>query len=273
MVRLLEHAGPGGIREPLGLLVRDAPAPPGFEGRRCRRFELSSRGDRVPGRLLLPDGPPPYPLVLLQHGAGGSADAEYMQACAPWVRGGAAVASIDFPLHGTRANAKLSERLLVSLAGGRSASEMAATDALLWLEFARQAVTDLGRTLDALAGQPEIDARRIGYAGFSLGGMLGALFCAEDQRPRAVALALAGGGFGPAAIDPCGAVQRIAPRPLLMVNAREDRTVPPEAALELFRSAADPKRLEWFDSDHSTLPGVALKAMWSFLREHLAIHG
>ncbi len=258
-----------------GLALFERSAPAGFEGARCRRFEVDSRGDRVPGRLLLPAEPGPHPLILLIHGARGSIDSEYMQASAPWVRGGAAVASIDLPLHGERSSAKLSERLLSGLerAGARPEDPLPTADHLLWLEFVRQAVSDLGAALDGLAGHPEIDGSRIGFAGFSLGAMLGARFCGEDARPRAAALALAGGGFGPPEVDPCSAIAGLSPRPLLMVNASDDRVVVAEATERLFEAARDPKRLEWYDGDHSTLPGAALKAMWTFLKEPLQIPG
>lgn len=259
--------------EPLGLVWLERPCPSGFGAGRCLRFELSSRGDRVPGRLLLPASPPPHPLVVLQHGAGGSVDSEYMQACAPWVGGGAAVASIDFPLHGERASTKLTERFLMGLGSAERhpGSGVPRADAILQVEFARQAVADLRRTVSALADHPDIDGERVAYAGFSLGGIVGALFCAADPRPCAAALALAGGGFGPAEVDPCGVVGRIAPRPLLMVNARHDATVPAAATEKLFEAAGEPKQLEWYDTDHSTLPGRALKSMWSFLARNLRI--
>ena len=34
-------------------------------------------------------------------------------------------------------------------------------------------------------------------------------------------------------------------------------------------AAGAPNDVQWFDSTHSALPGVALKAMWTFLRNHL----
>ncbi len=82
-------------------------------GARGLRFEFASRGDRVPGRVILPPaGGVRPPLILLQHGAGGSKEAEYLDvAAAPWVARGAALASIDFPLHGERANPKLARFL------------------------------------------------------------------------------------------------------------------------------------------------------------------
>jgi dienelactone hydrolase len=205
--------------------------------------------------------------VLLQHGAGGSKDAPYLDAVRlPWVRAGAAVATIDFPLHGERASAKLSERLLALLPSQAPAPDGAAG---LWTGFVHQAVVDLRRALDALAVHPEVDAARIAYAGLSLGTVVGALFCADEPRVRAAALAVGGGGRGPDALDPARHVGRIAPRPLLFVNALRDATVPRAAAEALHAAAREPKQVLWFDCTHAELPGAALKAMWTFLREHL----
>jgi dienelactone hydrolase len=228
---------------------------------RALRFEFSSGGDRVPGRLLLPPrAERPVPVVLLQHGAGGSKRAPYIEAAAgPWAMRGLAVASIDFPLHGERSDAKLSKLLT----GG------AAALGDLWLDVHRRAVIDLARAVDAVAGLSEIDGERVGYAGFSLGSIIGTAFCAVDPRPRAAAFALGGGGVGPAALDPTRYVARIAPRPVLFVNAEGDTTIPRAAAEALHNAAGEPKQVRWFDGTHTALPGVALKAMWEFLGTHL----
>ena len=45
-----------GYREPLGLWSRRAPTPDRYPEVRAYRFEYSSRGDRVSGRLWLPRG-------------------------------------------------------------------------------------------------------------------------------------------------------------------------------------------------------------------------
>lgn len=235
---------------------------------RTFRFEYSSRGDRVPGRLLLPPtGDGRVPAVLLQHGTGGSKDAAYLDATGgPWAQRGMAVASIDFPLHGDRASAKLSQRLLETL---RNPGEMDPGTHSLLHEFVDQAVVDLRRAVSVLESFPEIDAERIGYGGFSLGAMVGAIFCGLDPRPRAAAFALGGGG-GPAAIDPAGSVGGFAPRPALFVNATRDEVVSRGSAEALFAAAGEPKELLWFESSHSDLPGAALKAMWLFLQRHLS---
>jgi len=264
--------------EPLGLWRGPAPADPAASDLVVQRLEFSSRGDRVPARLLLPPGaacaadtPPAaaeaLPIVVLQHGANGSKEAAYMAPiAAPWVRAGVAVLSIDFPLHGERASAKLSGLLRAAL--GLEARPTPAGRQLLD-EFVVQAVTDLQRALDAAAQLPELDASRVVYAGFSLGSIVGAAFLGNDARPRAASLALGGGGFGSPLVDPCQHVARFAPRPLLFVNATRDEVIPRAATDALYEAAGNPKQIEWFDSGHQDLPGVALKAMWSFLREHL----
>jgi fermentation-respiration switch protein FrsA (DUF1100 family) len=254
--------------EPLGLWRRPEPAPQNHSDLRALAFEYTSRGDRVPGRLLLPPaGDGPFPLVLLQHGNQGSKDAPYMLPVgAPWVRAGAAVASVDFPLHGERANVKLAELLSGALGIERESSP--AGDAVL-REFVRQAVMDLQRALDVAEELPEIDARRIAYAGLSLGSIVGATFCAIDPRPRAAALALGGGGFGPPEVDPSRYVGLFAPRPILFANARRDERVPRAAAEALYAAAGEPKEMLWFDAAHDDLPGRVLKAIWLFLQRHL----
>jgi len=224
----------------------------------------------VPGRLLLPAVPGRrFPLVLLQHGAGGSKESPYLDAAAgPWVRGGAAVASIDFPLHGERASTKLSARLQAEIGTALARSGGLSP---LWVAFVQQAVCDLRRALDALAAHPELETSRCAYAAFSMGTMLGAPFCATDPRPRAAALAIGGGGFGPAEVDPARWIGGFAPRPVLFVNASRDERVPRAASEALFAAAGEPKEIAWFDCGHSELPGTALKAMWTFLQRHLSI--
>jgi len=256
--------------EPLGVFRRPIAAPPAYPELRASCFEYSSRGDRVTGRLLLAGAvDSPRPLVLLQHGIGGSKEAPYIDATAgPWAERGCAVASIDFPLHGARASAKLTERLLATL---RAPERADAASAALAHEFFHQAVVDLRRALSALADHPAVDPARVAYAGFSLGAIVGASFCALDPRPVAAALALGGGGIGPPALDPALRMKDFAPRPALFVNVEGDEVIPRRAAEALHAAAGEPKQVLWFEGQHSELPGAALKAMWQFLAHHLAV--
>ncbi|UCE86623.1 MAG: hypothetical protein JSU66_02485 [Deltaproteobacteria bacterium] len=205
------------------------------------RLEYTSCGDWVPTRLLHPAGRGPFPLVLLQHALGGSKqDADLDRIAAHLARAGAAVASLDFPLHGERSNPKLSARFAAAVS--RAQRGEAVPDAGWLGSIAAQAVEDLSRALDALGEQPEVDAERIGYAGLGLGASLGARFCSEDARPRAVVLCLCGGGVGPAELDAARYIGGIAPRPVLLVNPRRDAALPAGAADALFAAAREPKR-------------------------------
>ena len=178
------------------------------------------------------------------------------------------MACIDFPLHGERRNPKFLASLLRGF--GLEGKPDAAGRELV-AGFVQQAVLDLRRGLDALATVDGLDAERVAFAGLSLGSIVGATFCAVDPRPRAVALALGGGGFGTVASDPARHVAGISPRPLLMVNASRDETVSRPATEALYAAAGEPKEIQWFDCGHRDLPGRALKAMWAFLSGHLGV--
>jgi dienelactone hydrolase len=195
-------------REPLGLWARDGAAiaaPPGW---RAQELEFGSRGDRVTGLLLRPaSGDGPHPLVLVQHAVGDSAAGVLGALGVGSAPTGAALAAVDFPLHGGRADQKLL-RMLQS--GDARCAGLAA-------EFAQQAVIDLQRALDALAALAPIDEKRIGYLGFGLGAQIGAAFCALDPRPAAAVLAPGVGRALAAAPDPERYLARIAPRPVLRV--------------------------------------------------------
>ena len=243
--------------EPLEFDCRPMASEGVLAGIRLYSFRLSSRGDRVFGRLRLPaEKSGPFPLVLLEHGAGGAKNTPYLDATAArWVRAGAAVASIDLPLHGERKSPKMSDLLLGALREPTSLDTLRET---LLVDFVRQAVVDLRRSLDALLDHPEIDAERAVFAGFSLGAIVGATLCAFDRRPRAAALALAGGGSGPAAADPVHFIDRCKETALLFVGANSDDTIPRAATSALFDAAPEPKELLWFDGTHGQLPGIAL---------------
>jgi dienelactone hydrolase len=242
-----------------------------WSGLRGHHFEVVSRGDFVPGSLFLPPvpTPSPAPLVLVQHGAGGSRQSPYLECAARWVRDGLAVALIDLPLHGARSSPKLSERLIASVDRVARDEELDSESAVLLEEFARQSTSDLVRTIDALAACDEIDDQRIGFVGFSLGGVVGSYLLAHDTRPRVAVLALAGGGRGPMELDPATHIAAARSRPLLFLAAEGDRRVALQSARCLFEAAREPKEFVSVVGDHGGLPGKALARIQSFLTEGL----
>lgn len=266
-----------GYREPLGLWVRRPTRLEAHPELRARDFEFSSRGDRVPGRLLVPaEGGGSHPVVMLQAGFGGSAFSDAAAATgAPWAGRGVAVASLDLPLQGGRADRKLLARL--SDVGPGDGDPLRAA---LAFEFARQSVIDLERSLDALAELEWIDAERIVYVGVGLGAVVGAVFCALDARPRAAALVLGGDHLGAALLDPAPHVARIAPRPLLLgsVDERDGRTS--RAAVDALCAAAEAagspvERLELesrgAEAAGPDLPGAALEVVRDFAARQLGL--
>jgi dienelactone hydrolase len=112
------------------------------------RFEVVSRGDPVPGRLWLGEGPAPRPLVLLVPALGAHKDSSDVRALSRALAAdGWAAAAIDLPLQGERASPKLSARLAACAAAERRRDG----DRLLWDEFVRQAARDLSAVRRNLA--------------------------------------------------------------------------------------------------------------------------
>ncbi len=230
--------------EPLGLLMGDLTRPKAYPSANAHRFELNSRGDRVPGRLLLPEvRSGPCPLILLLGDVGSSHDSITLDFAEPWIRRGFAIATLDLSLHGERSSPKFSERLLDTIANARRETDLEDTSRenvslngqALLLEFTRQSVCDLSRTLDGLISLPAIDAGRIGVLGLGHGASIVAIFASLDPRAKAVALADCG-TIRPPEIDPREFVGRIGPRPILLME-----TNPSEAGDALYEACADPR--------------------------------
>ena len=142
------------------------------------------------------------------------------------------------------------------------------------------------RLLDFLATRSDVDARRVGVLGFSMGGYITILAGAEDQRLAAVAavaapsdarehtllehkrftwigqqaalLALKHNGVQ---LEPTPRQQiaSIAPRSLLLVGSEVDGVVPSGMVRELYAAAHEPKQLVMVEGarhgDYAAVPG------------------
>lgn len=259
----MEELRLSGYRESLALWTRRIAPPEHNPGLRALAFEYSSRGDRAVGRLWLPMRPEgECPLVLLQP-EGGCASTPALGA--RWAERGAAIASIDLPLHGSRADPKLATLVGTPFEPGTLAS----ADALRF-ELLRQAVIDLERALDALCTLDEIDRDRIAYAGLGLGALIGSIFCGLDPRPCAAALAGAGAGLAPPSLDPGTYVGRFSPRPLLLIHTEGSPRIPREAALALSTAAGEGVEQRWL-ANGSDAAEAPLDPMWDFLADAIAL--
>jgi len=245
----------------------------------------SVNGVRVPALLAVPKvGRPPYPCIIFLHGYGGrKEDALGVAAIAAPL--GYAVFAIDAVYHGER-----------SVPG----KQLYSPD----LEESRrgfiQTVLDLRRGVDLLETLDFIDAGRIGYAGGSMGGILGAIFIGVEPRVRAAVLAVGGGNMTlmiresehPAVppirerieregirweeveeflkpVEPLNFIWRFSPRPLQLHCGKYDRIVPAEAQRQLAERAGEPKEVYWYEAGHSLpLEQVVLRAI-AFFERHL----
>lgn len=218
----------------------------------------SVHNQKVTSLLSVPkSGEAPYPAVILLHGVGDRKSVDYVEAGNAFLtKAGYAVLRIDTHNHGDRKTDDY---------------EFSLTDGLkYWTRNTiSQTVFDLQRAVDFLETRPEIDKDRIGYYGISLGGIIGTIFCGLDERIKAPVIVIAGGSlnlmFGKEAlshevldyvsiIDPINFVHKIAPRPLLMINAEKDEVIPPLTSKLLYQKAKTPKNIIWYPTKHKEVP-------------------
>ena len=121
-------------------------------------------------------------------------------------------------------------------------------------------VYDALAAAEILRSRPEIDPKRIIYAGESNGGRFAIMACALDLAARGV-LAISTCGYGTDAaiasagvvdknmvqfyrsVDPETYLSRIAPRPLVMIHSRNDTVIPYQLAEQTYARGMQPKRL------------------------------
>lgn len=246
------------------------------DGLKRTHFRIQGTHDQViPGVLLTPGGPGPFPLVVMQHGASSEKGAEYITRPAEfWAASeGWAVLAIDAPHHGERTDRPFQRQELFRMP-------------FFWRDHAVQTAQDLMRALDYAASRPEIDHSRTAYIGFSMGTILGVAFVAQDQRVGSAVFTIGGsvtstrleqfsGATGrqieqvSELVDPGTWAPMISPRPVLMINGLRDDLVTPEAGRRLFAALNEPKRIEWYDGDHYGMRGSEFKLMRDFLRQNL----
>lgn len=156
----------------------------------------SANGERVPALAGLPNagqhGAGPYPAVVLGHGLGGSKDDQGFRTAAQFLlMSGYAAIIIDYPNHGERRSPEL--QAMGSITDAAQLTPELAAAMLTQLESgAKQTVFDQRRATDFLCSLPQVDKERIGYAGASLGAILGTVFVAVEPRIKAAVLIVGG---------------------------------------------------------------------------------
>ncbi len=223
-------------------------------------------GDRVPGHLYLPKAAGAArrrPAILVQHGIGDRKQAEYVVECCKLIAARGMIAlAIDAPHRGER-----------KVPGAKSPEIWNLTEVRAWF---RQHCGDYSRALDYLATRPDVDGSQLGYIGFSWGAITGITFAAHDPRVRCVGSVVGGGNLlgalGPE-LDPARTVGRIAPRPLLFLNATKDQVVLRPFAESLHKAAGKGAVVRWHETDHifrgTDRPRI-MGELADFMKAHIA---
>jgi uncharacterized protein len=217
---------------------------------------------KIAGQLFWPDeGSAPFPAVILCHGVPSGivdpADGGYPQLAQTMTQSG--LAAFTFRFRGS----------------GESEGNF---DILGWQR-------DLQGVIEYIQIAPKVRKDQVALVGFSAGGALALCQTARDQRIKAVAACAApvdfnaifeaekpqlsvtyfrkigiirDENFPPSLpewlahfkqINALDCVNRIAPRPLLLLQSEEDKVVPIDNALRLFEKAGEPKQLRLFPGD------------------------
>lgn len=260
-----------------------------LDGARFLRFSYLSRpGQRVPALLFTPlraSAAHPAPCLVLLHGLGGSK--EMMAGMALFAaKAGYASLVIDEYGQGERTPAKPSAQ--------SPAEELAMT--------VHQSAVDVRRGLDYLATRRDIDLKRTGLVGISLGAIIGTVASGVEPRIKATVLISGGGDWGLilrtlsanrtevggrstaafknldwalvsvllAPEDPLTFAPHIAPRAVLMIGGRQDNTIVPQSQQELYDVARAPKEIQWFAQyGHVPPPEVVYPALQKFFQARL----
>lgn len=270
-----------------GTLVAATPEP---EGSRndivAKSLELrSDSGLRSSMRVVRPANPPaPLPVLLILGGHRTGSDAVDLLGSST----GHAIVALDYPYDGPQRIRGLLPTLAI-------------------LPDIRQAFLDTPPTvslaLDWLSRQLWADRERIFLVGASLGVPFAATAAARDDRISglmlvhgaadnrlwleaniarrmdhawlhpALATILHWVAYGPV-FDTRERVAAVAPRPVLIVGARDDERTPAGQSEQLFEAAGEPKKLRWTDGQHIE-PGriEIIRELLSIAEEELSLYG
>lgn len=245
----------------------------------------NNRDERVPAMLWLPrGGKSPYPCVLFLHGLGGAKliGASFAHEL---LKAGFATMALDAVYHGERS---ANRPMIYKTAFYRL------RDSTI------QTVIDYRRAIDYLETRPEIDSKRISLIGVSMGAMMGAILAAVDTRVQCPMLLVGGADRGLvgrlsehtpwkqlrkenpkvnfdevsrvlAPADPLNFVDKISPRPVLMINGKADDYMPAQASKLLHETAKEPKMVLWMESGHALPTQEVLAVLMQWLKEMLAV--
>ena len=229
----------------------------------------------VHAEYFQPKVPGKRPAVVVLHILGADfALSRYM--AARLADGGVAALFVKLPYYGERRGKDATKRFF-SEDIDRSVASM------------QQGVCDVRRAATWLASRPEVDIKRLGVTGISLGGIVSSIAASVDPTLNRTALLLAGGGLGEimwdmpdgakykalwiasgrtkadlirmtAPLDPLTYAENLRGKRVLMMAGRTDDVVPPSATEALWEKAGKPP-IRWFECGHYSAAGYLLPAI------------
>jgi dienelactone hydrolase len=220
------------------------------------RFALSPCSEPAPALLLLPESDGPWPLAVIQHPATSTKDDYFVRDVGMnWARRGWACLGLDAPYHGER---QVYDPMRVLRQGDQ------------FRALSAQFATELSATVDAVAANCPVDLGRLGFAGYSMGSMLGIPAVAADGRYRAAVFCLIGeGGLLGAAADAASPVQHLATVAVRIVAKQRDEYFSRPATEALYDALPGEKDLVWLPGGHFEIGPDVIAAAESWLQEKL----
>lgn len=207
-----------------------------------------------------PSTPGKHPGVVVLHILGGDFPLSRVF-CRSLAHAGVAALFVKMPYYGPRRQPDSSARM-VSIDPHETRRGMI------------QAVLDVRQAVAWLGSRSEVDDRRLGIMGISLGGITAALAASAEPRLSNVCLVLAGGGIGEVdwnsphlakvrdrwlahggaqeaffevlkSVDPVTYAARVRGRRILMLNADQDEIIPKACTDALWRALGEPEIVWW----------------------------
>jgi dienelactone hydrolase len=231
--------------------------------------------DTVHGDLYLPKTPGPHPAVVVLHNLLAMANARFERGmAASLAQSGYVAVFMDLPFHRRR-----------TPPGSSDGALFVRSDLRLTVENVKQAAADASSLVRWLSERPDVDPKRIGMVGVSIGGFITHLVMGQNSRVKSGVTFVAGGDVAGllwksnagvartvkrrlesrginreeaarrlAEVEPTRYADCNAPRSVLMVNATDDLIVPHSSADAMADALGHPPQL-WLPTNHF---GIAL---------------